>query len=102
MRRRSPEVALQCVVVDCLLEHSRRIFRVVFPVALVCVCQGVRRIVRLLQVIRFDPGGLFECLSCFPARVLDAEGVRGVFVELGGPLELLRLTAKEREAGACR
>lgn len=96
----SSEVAFQGVVIDGLLEHSRRIFGVILPVALVGICQCVGGIVRLLQVVGFDRGGLLKCLPGFSARLLEAEGVCSVLVELCCPFELLGLAAEEGEARA--
>ncbi|KAI7197855.1 hypothetical protein KC363_g12 [Hortaea werneckii] len=63
---------------------SCRILWLVFSVTLECFGEGVGSIIGLLQLI----------------RLLEAEGVRGLNVELGCCLIFLCATAKEREARA--
>lgn len=60
MRRRTPEVALERVVVDGLLQHARRVFGVGLAVRFEGFGEGVCGVVGLVQVLRLDGGGVLK------------------------------------------
>lgn len=72
MRRRSPEVALRHVVVDCLLQHPRCIFWVYLAVRFERFNEGVRGVVRLVEVLGLNLGGALEGLAGFFACFKEA------------------------------
>ena len=91
---RSSKIAFHCIVIDRLLQHSRRILWIILPIAFIRLCQCICRIVRLLEAVRLYRGGFLECLPGFFTRFLQPEGVCGLCVELDGAFVFLCLAAE--------
>lgn len=74
MRRRAPEVALERVVVDGLLQHARRVFRVGFAVRFEGFGQAVCGVVGLVEVFGLDGSGVLEGEASFFACAVEGRG----------------------------
>lgn len=122
MRCRSPEVPLGDVMLDGTLEDAHRILGIRLAVDLERLCQAVRRVVGLIEVIPLDIRSLFERKTGFlvwrsfdswgqrirralwflwsikRTQFLNSESVCGLNVEIGCILVFLCSTAEKTEA----
>lgn len=96
----SSEVALHGVVADGLLQASCCVLRLVFAVRFEGVGQSVCGIVGFAQLIGLYRGSLLETLSSLLVRLLHAESVRSLRIQLNRILVFLCLSAEEGEAAA--
>ena len=85
---------------DRLLQHSRRILGIIFPVGFVCFRESVSRVIGFLEAARLDCCRFLERLPCFAPGFLQSEGVGCLRVEIDGVFVFFCLAAKEREAAA--
>ena len=100
MRRRPPKIPLHSIMLNRLLQHPRRLLRLIFPVAFVRFRQRIRRIVGFFEVVLLDLGGAFEGLSGFFAGFLESEGVCCLGVEVDCVFVFFCFAAEEGETAA--
>ncbi len=72
----SPEIALQGVMIDGLIEHSCRVVRVGLPVCLEGLHEGIGRIIRLVQVFSLNRRSPLKGKACFLAYYADIVSFR--------------------------
>ena len=77
-----------------LFQYSRRVLRLVFSVALIRFSQCICRIVGFFEVVGLERRCPLEGLTSFFARLLQAEGVRSLRVELDRVFVFLCLPAE--------
>lgn len=83
-----------------LLQHPRRILRLILAVALVGLCQSVRSVIGLFELVLLERGGFLEALPGFFAAFLQAKGVGCLGVEVDGCFVFFGFAAEEGEAAA--
>lgn len=61
LRRRSSEVPFAGIMIDSLLQHSRRVLGITLAIRLVGFCEGIGGIIGLVEILGLNCGYALEC-----------------------------------------